>query len=138
MMLRPAHHKHPRGFTLMEMTIMIGLGAVLFISAGRAVQTMVDAAVENRNMLIALNLAKRQMAIMANSAYPAVAAEAAQTADTAFPNFIPTQEVTSVATSGTNSIRQITIRIRHGSSTGPVLIRLDTYRSSIITSGNGL
>ena len=129
--------RNKRGFTLIEMTIMIGVAAVLFISVSRAAQTLVDASVENRNYLVALNLAKNQMAIMNNAAYPAVAAETTQTAISPFTDFIPTQEVVSVATSGGNSIRQITIRIRLGSATGSVLIRLDTYRSNILTFGNG-
>ncbi len=130
--------KNRRGFTLMEMTIMIGIGAVLFMGLSRSVLTLTELIIENRNYLTAFNLAKRQMAIMENSAYPAVAAEAAQTADTAFPSFIPTQTVTSVATSGTNSIRLITIRVRLNSVTGAVLVRFDTYRSNIITNGNGI
>ena len=129
--------RNDRGFSLMEMTIMIAIGAVLFTSLSRSVMTLSELITDNRNYTIALSLAKRQMAIMNNAAYPAVAAEAAQTAHTDFPSFIPTQTVTSVATSGTNSIRQITIRIRLNSVTGPVLIRLDTYRSNIITFGNG-
>ncbi len=134
---RSAPRNDTRGFSLMELTIMIAIGAVLFTGLSRAVQTLMETAIENRNYMIALNLAKWQMAISNNAAYPAVAAEAAQTADTAFPNFIPTKQVVSVATSGGNSIRIITIRVRLGSSTGPVLVRLDTYRSNIITFGNG-
>ena len=139
MMVRQAHHKikDQRGFSLIEMTIMIAIGAVLFTSITRSAMTLSKAITENREYLVALNLAKRQMAISDNSAYPAVAAEAAQTAHTDFPDFIPTQEVTSIAVSGSNSIRQITIRIRRGSATGAVLMRLDTYRSDIITFGNG-
>ena len=116
---------------------MIAIGAVLFTGMTRAAQTLMETAIEGRNYMIALNLAKWQMAISNNAAYPAVVAETAQTADAAFPNFIPTQTVTSVATNGANSIRLITIRIRLNSVTGPVLVRLDTYRSNIITFGNG-
>ena len=121
----------------MELTLTIAIGGIIFLGATRAVHTFVDAANENRNYLIALNLAKRQMAIMMNSAYPAVAAETLQAADATFPSYVPTQTVVSFATDGAYSIRQITIRIRVGTVTGPVLIRLDTYRSDAITFGTG-
>ena len=127
-----------RGYSLVEMSIMIAVGSFLFISLGRAVMGLVENAIDNRNYTTALNIAKWQMAKMNNAAYPAVVAETAQTADPAFPSFIPTQTVVDVATSGTNSIRQITVRVRLDSVSGTVLIRLDTYRSDIITFGNGV
>ena len=126
-----------RGFTLIEMTLMIGVGSVLMFGLTFAAHAQLKAVVDNRNMLIALNLAKLQMALINNAAYPAVVSETAQTADTAFPDFIPTKEVVSVDTSGGNSIREIRIRVRYGSSSGPVLVVLYAYRSDIITFGNG-
>lgn len=130
--------KNKRGFTLLEMAITIGIAAVLFTGMTRAGQNLMKAAIDNRNYVIALNLAKRHMAVMNNEVtVPAVIAETAQAADGVFPSFIPTRQVVAVAASGANYIRQITVRIRIGSVTGPVLIRLDTYRSNIITFGNG-
>ena len=131
-----------RGFTLIELVIMIAIGGILSLGLGKAAGNLIKMELQNRDYLIALNIAKRQMAIMQNAAYPAVAAEAALTADAAFPNYIPTQTVVSIATSvdaggTTNSIRQITIRVRLNSLAGAVLIRLDTYRSNIITFGTG-
>ena len=126
-----------RGFTLIEMALMIAIGAALFIGIGPAAQNLAERAIENRNYLIALNLAKWQMAIMMNSSYPAVAAETEQTADPAFPDFVPTQEVVSADTNGAHSLREVRIRVRHGSSSGPVLVLLHTYRSDVITFGNG-
>ena len=127
-----------RGFSLIEMTIMIAIGAVLFTGMTRAAQTLMETAIENRDYMIALNIAKWEMAICNNAAFPASGGgELAQTADTAFPDFIPTKEVTNVANSGANNLNLITVRVRRGSSSGPVLIRLDTYRSNIITFGNG-
>ena len=123
--------------SLLELTITIAVGSVLLISITRAAHTQLKNAIVARNYVIALNLAKMQMAMMNNAAYPAVAAEAALTADVTFPNFIPTQEVVSVAVSGGDSIREVRIRIREGSVTGSVLVLLYTYRSNIITFGNG-
>ena len=142
MMVRQAHHKlkGPRGFSLMELTIMIAIGAVMMVTIGRAALTLKYKATENRDYLAALNLGKYQMALMNNAAIPGVTGvgvESAQSAISPFTNFIPTYEANNVATSGANYIRQITVRIRRGSATGPVLIRLDTYRSDIITFGNG-
>ena len=130
--------KHKRGFTMIEMTITIAISAILMTGLGLAVQTQLKAAVDNRNYLIALNLAKRQMAMMNNSTYPSVAGEAALSADSGFPNFIPTQEVVELASNGGKSLREIRIRVRHGSLAGPVLILLYTYRSDLLTFGNGL
>ena len=128
-----------RGFTLMEMTIMIAISAVLMTGMTRAIQTLLELSNDNRDYLIALNLARRQMAMINLAGYPAVvASETGLTPDGDFPSFTPTWQVTDVATSGGNSIRLIIVRVRRGSSTGPVLIRLDTYRSNIITFGNGV
>lgn len=126
------------GVTLIELIIMIAIAAAMFVGTSRAYQTLVQATTINRDYLIALNLAKRQMAIMNNSAYPAVVAETALAADPAFPDFIVTQQVASVATSGVNSIRLVTVRVRRGSISGAILIRLDTYRNSLVTFGNGV
>lgn len=127
-----------RGATLIELTMMIAVAAVFFIGLSRGYMTLVKCTADSRDYLIAYNLARRQMAIMNNSAYPAVVAETALAADPDFPNFIPTQTVTSVATSGSNSIRLITVRIRRNSLSGAVLVRLDTYRTDLVTFGNGL
>lgn len=117
---------------------MIAIAAALFVGTSRAYHTLLEATVDNRDYLIALNLGKREMAMINNEAYPAIVAETARTADSAFPDFIPTVTVSSVATSGSDSIRLITVRIRKGTSTGPILIRLDTYRTSLAGYGNGL
>lgn len=136
--------KNKRGFTLLEMVIVIGITAVLLTGMTRAAHALMKSAIDNRNYLIALNLAKQHMAVMNNEVtVPGVTVgEVAQAFDTDFPSFIPTREVVSIATNvdifgTTDYIRQITVRIRLNSVTGPVLIRLDTYRSNIITFGNG-
>ena len=126
-----------RGFTLIELVMMTAIGGIILTSVSLATQTQIRTAIDNRNYLVALNLAKQEMAVMNLGTYPAVAAEAALTADSAFPDFIPTQEVVSVATNGGNSIREIRIRIRKGSISGAVLVALYTYRSDILTFGNG-
>jgi hypothetical protein len=123
--------------TLVELVITIAIAAVIFTGMSGAVQAVIGSSTQNRNYGIALGLAKRQMAVMNNAAYPAVAAETALSADAAFPDFIPTQEVVSVATDGSESLREIRVRVRHGSSTGPVLVALYTYRTSIATFGDG-
>ena len=117
----------------MEMTMMIAVGAILLISMGRAAQSQIKNAIDNRNYMIALNLAKQQMAIMNLAAYPAVGTTA-PASDAAFPDFVFSQVVTSVATSGGNSIRQIEMDV---SANGKQLIALYAYRSNIVTFGNG-
>ena len=117
---------------------MISIGAILAVGLTVAAETQMKTIIDNRDFLIALNLAKRQMAIMNRSAYPAVVAETALTADAAFPNFIVTQEVAAVDNDGaTKSIREIRVRVRRGSITGAVLVILYTYRSDILSFGNG-
>ena len=128
-----------RGVTLVELVIMIAVGSILLMGMSKSSLSFLKRSVDARNMTIALNLAKRQMAIMNNTAYASlpVAAEAALSVDAAFPGFTPTQEVTSVAVSGAESIRRVIVRVRLGSSAGAVLVMLDTYRTSIVTFGNG-
>lgn len=116
---------------------MIGVGAVLFIGIGRASGALMEAAIENRDYQAALQIAKWQMVKTMNGAYPAVAGETAQSADAAFPNFIPTLEVVSIDTDGSYSIRELRVRVRRGTSAGPVLIALYNYRSDAITYGTG-
>lgn len=127
-----------RGFTLVELIITIAIGAVLLTSIGLAAQVHFSTLVQNRDFLVAYNLGRRQMAIMMNEPYPAVMTETAQTADPDFPDFIPTQEVTTVDTSGSDSLRHICVRIRHGSSSGPILVEVHAYRSNILSFGDGV
>ena len=136
---RRAHHKmNRRGYTLVELITMVAVGAVLLTGLGLAIQNQMKAAIKNRDYLVALNLAKRQMALVNIGSYPAVAVETALTADADFPDFIPTQEVVSVDTSVSDSLREIRVRIRRDSISGEVLITLYTYRSNILTFGNGI
>jgi hypothetical protein len=125
--------KNKRGVTLLELTMMIALGSILIIGISRGAQAQIKNTVDMRNYMIALNLAKKQMAIMNNGAYPAVGTTA-PAADAAFPNFTYSQVVSSVATSGVYSIRQIQLDVLNGTR---VLVRLYTYRSDLITFGNG-
>lgn len=126
------------GFTLMEMILMIAVGSMLVTSLVTAAQAHYKATIENRNYLIAFNLARNQMAAMYNSGYPSVMSETAQSVDSDFPDFVPTQEVTQEDTAGGHTLNKICIRVRLGSSTGPVLVSLYTFRSDIITYGDGV
>jgi prepilin-type N-terminal cleavage/methylation domain-containing protein len=132
------HQWRKRGFTLIEMTLMIAVGSILVTSLVFAAQTHYKATIENRNYLIGFNLARRQMAIMYNTGYPAIMSETAQAVDSGFPDFIPTQEVTLIDSAGGHTLEQICIRVRLRSSTGPVLASLYTFRSDIITFGDGV
>lgn len=126
------------GFTLIEITLIIAIAAILMTSAGIEAVTQYRATVGNRNFIIAYNLARDQMAQLNNLAYPAVTAEAVLTPDGDFPDFIPTLEVAEIDTSGSYSLRQICFRMRLGSFAGPVLVTLYTYRSDILTYGDGI
>jgi prepilin-type N-terminal cleavage/methylation domain-containing protein len=130
--------KNNRGYTLIEMIIVIAVGSILMAGLVSAAQIQFKSTVENRNYLVALNLAMRQMAIANSADYPALSIETAQTADSSFPNFIPTQEVTLIDTSGIHSLELICVRVRLGSLSGPVLVALNTYRSDILTLGDGV
>ena len=117
--------------------MMIAVGGILAMGITRAAQGQIREAMDNREMLVALNLAKRQMAIDNNVALPAVAAETSLGADGTFPQMFVTREVTSVAISGSNNLRQIIIRVRKGSAAGPILIAMYTRRTDLLTFGNG-
>ena len=128
-----------RGVTMMELVIMIAIASVLFTGLTRVIQNQIRNSNLNRNYLIALNLAKIEMAKLNIGAFPAVdGAETALTADAAYPSFIPTRFVTSVAVSGSNNLRLITVRVRLLSVTGSVLVRLDTYRTDLVSFGDGV
>ena len=127
--------KNRRGFTLIELVIMTAVASALFVGMGRAVQGQIKIATDNRDYMIALNLAKQQMALMNLAAYPAVATTT-PASDAAFPGFTFSQAVTSVATdvgSG-RSLRQIQFDVLRQ---GIVLVRLITYRTDVVTFGNG-
>ena len=125
-----------RGFTLMEMTMMIAIGAVLLSGLSRAVQNEVYQTNELRYKLIATHLANRQMAIMWNTAYPSVGtSSSAQIDATDFPSFMYTQGVADVATNGGNSLRSIEIIV---TLNGKEYARLESYWSNVVTFGNGV
>ena len=122
-----------RGFTLLEMTLMIGVGTVLVLGMSTAVQSQLKGAVDMRNYLIALELAKQQMAVMNNASHPGTGTTN-PSSDAAFPDFGFTQVVTSVATSGSDNIREVRLDT---TMNGIVLVRLYTYRTSTASFGDG-
>jgi prepilin-type N-terminal cleavage/methylation domain-containing protein len=122
-----------RGFTLMEMVILIAVGSVLLVGLSRAIQSQIQAAVEQRNQLVALNLARHQMAVMMNSAYPGTGTTT-PSSDGAFPDFAFSQVVTNVVTSGADTVNQIQMDV---SANGRVLVRLYTYRTNTASFGDG-
>ncbi len=126
-----------RGFTLVELIIMTAVGGVLLTGLGLSVQNQINASITNRNYLVALQLAKRQMAIVQNAAYPSPMGETAQTVDANFPDFFPTLQVVTADTNGPVTLLEIYVRVREGSSSGPLLVELFTYRSNLVTYGNG-
>ena len=119
-----------RGFSLIELTMMIAISAILLTGISRAVQTNLESAIEVRNSLIGLNLAKMQMAMMNNANYPAVSTTN-PASDTSFSDFTFSQPVTTVTSSGTSSLEQIQLDTSLG---GRVLVRLYTYRTNTVNT----
>ena len=141
-MIRLFHHlplkrwwtyHNDRGFSLMELTLMIAVGAILLVGVGRAIQNQMVNAIDMRNFMVSLNLVKRQMAVMNNAAYPAVGTTSPAT-DALFPNFTFTRVVTAVAANGANNIRRIQMDVSIG---GDLIVRVYTYRTNTATFGNG-
>ena len=126
--------KAKRGFSLIELVIMIAVSSALFVGMGRAVQSQIKMAGDNRDYLIALNLAKQQMAIMNLASLPAVGTTTPSDVGVAFSGFTFTQVVTSIAVSGSFNLRQIQMDVLKG---GTVLVRLYTYRTDLVTFGDG-
>lgn len=127
--------RNRRGFSLIELVIMIAVSSALFVGMGRAVQSQIKMAGDNRDYLIALNLAKQQMAIMnLNTTLPAVGTTTPTDVGVAFSGFTFSQVVTSIAVSGSNNLRRIQLDVLKGST---VLVRLYTYRTDLVTFGNG-
>lgn len=126
--------KNKRGFSLMELIMMIAVGAVLFIGTSRAVHTQIKKAIELRNYMIALNLARQKMAVMNNAACPAVGTTT-PAADGSFSGFTFSQVVTSIGTSGTSDIcNQVRMDVLKGTD---VIVRLYTYCSNLVSFGDG-
>lgn len=119
-----------RGVTLIELVIMIAVASVLFVGLARGYQSLIRRAVDNRNYMIALNLAKKQMAILNNTAYASLANST--TSDASFPGFSIVTTVT--ANSPIASMTNVRVDVTSGGST---YVRLVTYRDAVVTFGTG-
>ena len=91
------------------------------------------------NTLIALQLAKKQMAVMNLGTCPSVGVTnpSVDGGSGSFPGFTMTQTVTNCGagcTSGSDVLNQVQLDVI---ANGKVLIRLYTYRTNIVTFGNG-
>ena len=113
---------------------MIAVAAVLITGVSRAAQNQIQQAVTNRNYLIALNLAKKQMAIMNNAAYITVLSTTTPASDADFLNFTYSQTVSRVLTSGANTLNQIQLDVLLGSK---VIVRVYTYRTNTVNGTQG-
>lgn len=131
--------KNQRGFTLIEFIVVIAVGSFLVAGIVLFSRQQIETVTSLRDMQIALNLAKLKMAEMNNTAYASLPVGTTTLAsDSTFPGFMFQRVITSVATSGTNSLRQIDINVAltTGSFASP-LVKLTTYRESDTTFGDG-
>ena len=119
--------------TLIELVMMIAIGAYLFVGMSRGYATLVQRAIDNRNYSVALELGKIQMAIINNATYASLAS-GSPASDASFPNFTFTQTVSTVVTSAPYTIKKIQLDVKIGANT---IVSLNTYRSDVITFGNG-
>ena len=126
--------KNKRGFSLIELTMMIAIGSVLFVGLSRGVHGLIKTAITNRDYLIALNLVKEKMAIMNNNAYITVLSTTTPAADADFSGFTFSQTVSNVLTSGANTLNQIQMDVLAG---GNVLVRVYTYRTNTVNGTQG-
>ena len=125
--------KKTNAFTLVEITITIAVAAILMVGISRATQNEIAQFTKLRNYEIALNLAKKQMAIMNNAAYPAVATTNQN--DAFYSDFTITQIVSNIATSGANTLNKIEVQV--STVKDGQLISLNTYRTNVVSFGNG-
>ena len=126
-----------RGFTLIEMAIMIGVASVLIISITRSMQTTVWRFTRLRSTYIALNLAKKQMAMMNHEALPGNGTTN-PASDASFPNFTYTQVVATPYTTGAPASNVRKIEMQVSTTTDGQLISLITYRDDIAAFGDGV
>src|SRR3990167_3690659 len=130
--------RKPNGFTLIEFVMIIAVGSFLVAGIVLFTRQQIVNGVKMRDFLIASNLAELKMAQMNNTAYPATGTTT-PSAEASFPGFIFQQVVTSVATSGGSSVRQIQMDVDYsGSSFTSPLVRLITYRQSNTPFGDGV
>ena len=127
-----------KGFTLIEMIIMIGVASVLMIGMGRAVRSQVESVTRMRNFYVAMNLAKKYMAVMNNAAFPGLGTTDPESAGdkTSFPGFTMSQVVSNVATSGADFNYRIEITVTSANDSRQ-LVDLNTYRTNTASFGDG-
>ncbi len=132
-----------RGFTLIELIMIIVIGAVLTIGIVKFTHQQIKDSTKMRDYLTALNLARLKMSIVNNTDYASMVASTSTTlpAEASFPGFI-TQRVVSAETTGApNGVKykRIDIKVDYtgGTFTNPI-IWLITYRESNITFGDGI
>lgn len=124
--------------SLIELVLLVGISVVVLSGSIRFTSTAVQRSVQSRDHLIALHLAKVQMAVMNEGAFPAVA-DTFPT-DAAFGGYILRQRVTAVSGVSPNRLRQIEMTVTRtgGSYDSGALVKLFTYRQETTTFGNGL
>lgn len=123
------------GWTLIEIILMIAVGSILAIGATRAVQSQMTAVIKFKNYMMALHLAKRQMAILNNTAYASLSTASA--ADTTFTDFTVSTTVTTPYTNVSPAANVKKVVVEVSTPKDGILVQLNTYRTDIVSFGNG-
>ena len=129
-----------RGLTLLELVITIAIGSILLISFSRTVQALIETQARMRDSFIALNLAKLQLSIDNNAAYPGADSTTTLGADESITEFTIQRIYTKLAgnydpPAANNSIIQVQFNISTPRS--GTLISVNTYRTDTVSFGNG-
>lgn len=134
-MRKPIASRLVAGWTLIEIILMIAVGSILAIGATRAMQSQMSAVIQFRNYMVALHLAKRQMAILNNTAYASLTTASA--ADATFTSFTVATTVTTPYTSAAPAANVKKVVVEVSTPEDGILVQLNTYRTDVVSFGNG-
>ena len=135
-----ARMKKNSGFTLIEFVMIIAIGSFLVAGIVLFTRQQIVNGVNMRDFLIASNLAKLKMAEMNNTTYASLpAGTTTLPAEPSFSGFAVQRVISTIATSGTITLRQINVLVDYtGGSFSNPLVQLITYRQSSTTFGDGV
>ena len=130
-----------RGMTLIELVIIIGLGAVLTLGIVKFTFQQINTGVKMRDYLTALNLARLKMALANNTDYTTLGAATTTLAQEASFTGFDVQRIVGSEVTGAPygvKIKKIDIKVDYvGGSFANPLVWLTTYREDHVTFGDG-
>ena len=128
--------KKYRGFTLVELVIIIAMASALMVGISTALNTQMQRFTQMRRYYQALNLAKARIATFNNLTIASLPANGTiDYSDTSFSGFTIRQVTTTPYSSGSWFVRQIQVEVFTAKEGD--LVNLYTYRTNAAAMGDG-